>query len=91
MLKNVSRTIVVALSCVIALAVYDKLDKFLSITGSLTCIPVAFLIPAALHLEVIAKKDNNKTAIIIDWLILIFGSVALVYTTVSAILTFNDA
>ena len=50
MCKNLSRTIIVALSCVIALTVYDKLDQFLSITGALTCIPVAFLIPAALHL-----------------------------------------
>ena len=55
MMKNLSRSIIVALSCIVALAIYDKLDRFLSITGSLTCIPVAFIIPAALHLEVIAK------------------------------------
>ena len=51
-----------ALSCVVALTVYDYLDRFLSITGALTCIPVAFLIPAGLHLEVIAKADNDKNA-----------------------------
>ena len=59
MSKNVSRTVIVALSCVVALAVYDKLDKFLSITGALTCIPVAFLIPAGLHLQVIAMKEES--------------------------------
>ena len=57
MSKNLSRSIVVAVSCVVALAVYDKLDLLLSLTGAMTCIPVAFLIPAALHLKLIAKED----------------------------------
>lgn len=54
MCKNLTRTITVALTCCVALAIYDKLDQFLSITGSLTCTPVAFLIPAGLHLKLIA-------------------------------------
>jgi len=82
--------VIVALSCVVALSVFDKLESFLSITGALTCIPVAFLIPAALHLEVVAKADNDKTAKIIDWSILIFGTIALLYCTTCAILGFND-
>mmetsp|Transcript_25580 Transcript_25580/g.34194 ORF Transcript_25580/g.34194 Transcript_25580/m.34194 type:complete len:338 (+) Transcript_25580:595-1608(+) len=90
MSKNLSRSIIVALSCVVALTVYDKLDRFLSITGSLTCIPVAFIIPAALHLQVIAKADDNKRAKIIDITILVLATIALIYCTTSAILTFND-
>lgn len=89
-MKNLSRSIIVGLSCVVALTIYDKLDRFLSITGSLTCIPVAFIIPAALHLEVIAKKDEDKKAIIIDWAILIGATIALLYCTFSAVITFND-
>ena len=54
MSKNLSRSIVVAVSCVVALAVYEKLDLLLSLTGAMTCIPVAFLIPAGLHLKLIA-------------------------------------
>ena len=79
-----------AVSCVVALTIYDKLDRFLSITGSLTCIPVAFIIPAALHLEVVAKRDNSKKDIIIDWCILVGAVIALIYCTTSAIITFND-
>ena len=90
MCKNLSRTIIVALSCVVALSVYDYLDRFLSITGALTCIPVAFLIPAGLHLEVIAKADNDKRARAIDIAILVVGMIALVYCTVMAIATFSD-
>ncbi len=90
MSKNVSRAVIVALSCVVALSVYDQLDRFLSITGSLTCIPAAFLMPAALHLEAIAKPDNAKTAKILDWAILAGGTLALLYCTTVAILTFSD-
>ena len=88
MCKNLSRTLIVAASCIIALTVYDNLDKFLSITGALTCIPVAFLIPAGLHLQVCAKPDNSKKMKIIDWSIIIGGIVALIYSTTMAIITF---
>ena len=90
MSKNLSRTIIVALSCVVALSVYDYLDRFLSITGALTCIPVAFLIPAGLHLQVIAKPENDKVGQIIDYCILGGGTIALLYCTTVAIITFND-
>ena len=88
--KNLSRTIIVALSCVVALSVYDYLDRFLSVTGALTCIPVAFLIPAGLHLEVIAKADNDIKAKRIDMAIIIVGTIVMLYCTVMAIVTFND-
>ena len=90
MMKNLSRSIIVALSCVVALSVYDKLESFLSITGSLTCIPIAFIIPAALHLEIIAKKDNDKCGKIKDWSIIVCSMIAMLYCTTSAVITFND-
>ena len=49
MCKNLTRTILVAGSIVMALLIYDKLTKFLSITGALTCTPIAFTLPAAFH------------------------------------------
>lgn len=90
MCKNLSRTIIVALSCIVAISVYDQLDTLLSLTGSLTCIPVAFLIPAGLHLGVVAKPNNDKKMIIIDWVILIGGMIALVYCTYAAVLSFFE-
>ena len=88
MCKNVTRSIIVALSCVVALLVYDKQDILLSLSGSLACIPVAFMIPAALHLQVIAKKDNLKSQIIIDWCILGGAILALIYTGTMTIISF---
>ena len=80
MMKNVSRSIILAVTCVVALLCYNKLDLLLNLSGSLACTPVAFIIPTALHLEVIAKKDENKTAIIIDWIILVCATIVMFYT-----------
>ena len=87
MCKNLSRTILVLLTCVLALLVWDDLDKLLSITGALFCTPVAFLIPAALHLKMIAKADNNKQAVIIDYAILIGGVIMLLYSAIYGAVT----
>jgi solute carrier family 36 (proton-coupled amino acid transporter) len=53
--KNINRAILVIFICVTALLVYDKLDKFLSIIGSLTCTPIAFILPALFHYKVCAE------------------------------------
>lgn len=55
MLKNVSRGILVSLTIVVALSVYNKLESFLAITGSLTCTPIAFTLPAWFHYKLCAK------------------------------------
>ena len=87
MCKNLSRTTIVALSCVVALAVYQYLDRFLSITGALTCIPVAFIIPAALHYKACAETPCQRYT---DLIILVLSTITLLYCTTMAILTFNS-
>lgn len=47
--KNVSRTVLIIITIVAAIELGEDLDKFLSILGSLTCTPVAFILPAAFH------------------------------------------
>lgn len=84
--KNVSRTLIVVLSCVVALAVYDKLDRFLSITGALTCIPIAFILPAALHYKACAETPLQRG---IDLTITIVSIVMMVFCTIMAVITFN--
>ena len=88
MCKNLSRTVIVALTCVVAISVFDNLDKLLSLTGALTCIPVAFIIPTGLHYKLIAIPNNDKRAKIIDCVILVFSTVTLVYCTIMAVLSF---
>ena len=87
MSKNVSRTIIVASSCVVALVIYDKLDRFLSITGALTCTPIAFLLPALFHYGGVAETKGQR---IIDLTIVIISIIVMLYCTSYAVIHFND-
>jgi len=83
MCKNFSRGIIVALTIIAALCIYNKLESFLSITGSLTCTPIAFTLPAWFHYKICAKTTMQKA---IDLTVLIFSLVLLVYCTFFAII-----
>ena len=87
MAKNLSRTLIVASSCVVALLVYGKLDRFLSITGALTCTPIAFLLPALFHFGGVAETQGQK---IMDLFIVAVSIVVMLYCTTYAIIHFND-
>lgn len=86
--KNVSRSLVVFVSCVIAIAVYEKLDKLLALTGAVTCTPIAFTFPAAFHLKVCATSMKDK---IIDSSIIIMSLVIIFYVGYTSILNFNHS
>ena len=58
MVKNISRTLVVAASCLLAISVYEKLEKLLAIVGALTCCPMAFTLPSLCHYKLIAKTQT---------------------------------
>ena len=58
MVKNISRTLVVAASCLLAISVYDKLEKLLAVVGALTCCPMAFTLPSLCHYKLIAKTQT---------------------------------
>ena len=55
MCKNLTRSCIVAATCVTALLVYENLTAFLSITGAATCTPIAFTLPALFHYKQCAK------------------------------------
>ena len=48
------------LSCLIAILVWDQLDKFLSLVGSFTSTPIAFILPAAFHYKACAETTMQK-------------------------------
>jgi proton-coupled amino acid transporter len=54
MCKNFTRGLLIAFTIVLALIVYNKLESFLSIIGSLTCTPIAFILPAMFHYKACA-------------------------------------
>lgn len=84
--KNLWRTIMVALTIVIALSVYDSLDKFLSISGALTCSPIAFILPAMFHYKGCAETKGQKRC---DIAIICLGTFVMFFCSIYGIYAWN--
>ncbi|KAI8081557.1 transmembrane amino acid transporter protein-domain-containing protein [Halteromyces radiatus] len=76
--KNVFRFAAVLACASIAIIGSGDLDKFVSLVGSLCCVPLCFLFPPLFHLKAIANTWRQK---VIDISILIFGILSMTYTT----------
>ncbi|KAF9183639.1 neutral amino acid transporter [Haplosporangium sp. Z 11] len=75
--KNFFRTLSLFVCAAIAIWAGDDLDKFVSIVGSVACIPLAYIFPAMFHY----KTHPYKMSRVIDALLFTFGCVTMVYTT----------
>ncbi|KAG0166058.1 neutral amino acid transporter [Apophysomyces sp. BC1015] len=76
--KNAFRFLAVLACSCIAIAGSGDLDKFVSLVGSLCCVPLCFLFPPLFHYKAIARTWRQKA---LDISILIFGIVSMTYTT----------
>lgn len=76
--KNMFRTGTVTFCAFVAWAGASDLDKFVSLIGSVACVPLCFCYPAMLHYRAIARTTVQKAA---DICLFIFGVGAAVYTT----------
>ncbi|KAG1133312.1 hypothetical protein G6F42_001560 [Rhizopus arrhizus] len=76
--KNVFRFASVLICACIAIGGSGDLDKFVSLVGSLCCVPLCFIFPPLFHLKAIAKSWRQKA---VDITILIFGVLSMTYTT----------
>ena len=83
---KVNRTILVMITIAIGLYFEKKLDRVMSIVGTLGCIPLAFILPAVFHLRLQAR---NKKQIFLDLLIIIFGLIIVFYVTGKIIMTWK--
>jgi len=84
MCKNFTRALLILFTIFLALAVYNQLGAFLAIVGSLTCTPIAFILPALFHYKACAKTTQQK---VIDLIIVGFSTFILVFCTVFAIVS----
>ena len=76
--KNMFRFAAVLFSALVAILGSGDLDKFVSLIGSVCCIPLCFLFPPLFHLKAVANDWKHKT---IDITIIVFGSLCMIYTT----------
>lgn len=70
--KNLFRFAVVAVSCLAAWLGANDLDKFVSLIGSVACVPLCFIYPPLLHLKANATKTSTKA---LNYFLLVFGIV----------------
>ncbi|KAI8597773.1 transmembrane amino acid transporter protein-domain-containing protein [Dissophora ornata] len=75
--KNFFRILSLFVCAAVAIWAGEDLDKFVSIVGSVACIPLAYIFPAMLHY----KTHPNKKSRIFDALLFTFGCVTMIYTT----------
>ncbi|KAL0141711.1 transmembrane amino acid transporter protein-domain-containing protein [Mucor lusitanicus] len=75
--KNVYRTALCVLCAAIAFGIGgDNLDKFVSLVGSVACVPLCFIFPGMFHWKV-CKKNIDK---LWNALLMIFGLGIMIYT-----------
>jgi len=82
--KNISRAVIVTLTIVTALSIYNKLESFLSIVGSVSCTPIAFTLPAWFHYKACAKDSTSKA---IDLAVIAISLFILVFCTFFSIIS----
>ncbi|OBZ85126.1 Vacuolar amino acid transporter 3 [Choanephora cucurbitarum] len=76
--KNMFRFASVLVSAGVAIVGSSDLDKFVSLIGSVFCIPLCFLFPPLFHYKAVATNWKHKT---IDVAIIAFGLATMAYTT----------
>ncbi|KAF9361332.1 neutral amino acid transporter [Mortierella sp. AD094] len=75
--KNFFRILALFGCAAIAIWAGEDLDKFVSIVGSVACIPLAYIFPAMFHY----KTHPNKRTRVFDVLLFLFGCITMIYTT----------
>ncbi|KAF9111547.1 neutral amino acid transporter [Mortierella sp. AM989] len=75
--KNFFRVLALFACAAIAIWAGENLDKFVSIVGSVACIPLAYIFPAMFHY----KTHPNRRTRIFDVILFVFGCVTMIYTT----------
>ncbi|GJN93680.1 hypothetical protein Rhopal_006737-T1 [Rhodotorula paludigena] len=83
--KNAFRTLTVVGTSAIAWAGATDLDKFVSLIGSVACVPLGFVFPPLLHYKACAHTTRQKVA---DIALLVFGVIAAIFSTSQTIQLF---
>ena len=85
--KNLSRMLVVFSTCVITVAMYDSISQLLEIASALTCVPMAFLLPAMFHLKECADTPCAKA---LDIIAMIVAVAIALYAATNGVIAFVE-
>ena len=82
--KNAFRAGITVLCGLIAIVGASDLDKFVALIGSFACVPLVYIYPALLHYKGVAGSRWTKGG---DFILMVVGVVAMVYSTTITIST----
>ena len=77
--KNFSRLLICISAAYLGIELSKSLDKFIGLLGALFCCPLAIMLPALCHLQVLAKSNAEK---VVDIAILGISVLATVFCIV---------
>ena len=90
-LKNLLRSLIVIFVIALSYFQHANLDKLVAIVGSFACIPLVYMYPQMLHLKSYSiPKSKGKPfpwRVIIDYLLIVFGGISMIYTSYQSIST----
>jgi proton-coupled amino acid transporter len=76
--KNAFRTVLLFVCAAVAILGSASLDRFVSLIGSVACVPLVYVYPALLHLLAVAKTPAARG---LDVALIVMGTVGMVFTT----------
>mmetsp|Transcript_13684 Transcript_13684/g.36636 ORF Transcript_13684/g.36636 Transcript_13684/m.36636 type:complete len:536 (+) Transcript_13684:123-1730(+) len=81
--KNTMRMFLTALLCAVSLYGADMVSEFVALSGSICCVPLAFIYPAYFNLRMVAKTPAKKLGCVL----LMTGGITLVPLTFYQVIT----
>ena len=87
-MKNLLRTCLVAATVGVGISLRHTLDKLMSVVGSLTCAPIAFIFPSLFHYKLAATTKRER---VIDLTIAGIGIFLMIFITIYTLITWNDS
>ncbi|CDO95432.1 unnamed protein product [Kluyveromyces dobzhanskii CBS 2104] len=91
--KNFLRSIIVVFVICLAYFGSSKLDVFVSFVGCFACIPLVYMYPPLLHLKSCAlpafkanQNFKNRSMLVLDYVLILFGGVSMLYTSYQCII-----
>lgn len=79
-LKNAFRAFMCLAAAAISLGASDQLDHFVSLIGSVCCVPLLFVYPPLFHHILVPEAPRWRR--VANIALIVFGSVTMVFTTV---------
>lgn len=85
-LKNYFRAAVVVVTSVVAWLGANDLDKFVSLVGSVACVPLIYVYPPLLHYRAFKDKGASKFSLALDLTIATIGMLIMIFNSIQSML-----